>query len=140
MTGLRGMTLILLDILGPGLVIEALCQTDFKYEESVATHKSAEKRARSSETKRVHNRQYIAAVRTSVKKFRTALTEGSDAAAVQNLFKAAQSMLAKAASKGLLHRNNAARRSGQKAALVPATILRWDSSATATTTGRPLRA
>ncbi len=81
----------------------------------MATHKSAEKRARSSARKNQRNSQYISTVRTTVKKLRLAIAQNQDTDSLQNLFKAAQSMLSKAASKGLLHRNNAARRIGRLA-------------------------
>ncbi|RLT34995.1 MAG: 30S ribosomal protein S20, partial [Chloroflexi bacterium] len=70
--------------------------------------KSAEKRARQSEKRRVQNRVYRAAARTAVKKARTALnTPALDSEqAVLNAIQA----LDKAAAKGTIHTNNAARR------------------------------
>lgn len=81
----------------------------------MATHKSSEKRARGDAKKNQRNSQYISAVRTTVKKLRTAIATNQDAETLQGLYKAAQSMLAKAASKGILHKNNAARRIGRLA-------------------------
>ena len=81
----------------------------------MATHKSSEKRARGSAKKNQRNSQYISAVRTSVKKLRLAIAENKDAETLQGLYKAAQSILAKAASKGILHKNNAGRRIGRLA-------------------------
>jgi small subunit ribosomal protein S20 len=75
----------------------------------VATHKSSEKRARQTIVKNARNRSYLSSVRTALKKFRAALSEGTDQKTVEGLFKAAQKHLDMAASKGLLHRNNAAR-------------------------------
>lgn len=80
----------------------------------MANHKSSEKRARSSERKRQRNSNYLSSVRTAVKKYRFALNglaagTGEEAAKVLELLTKAQSALAKAAAKGLLHRNNAAR-------------------------------
>lgn len=80
----------------------------------MANHKSSEKRARSSERKRQRNSQYLSSVRTAVKKYRFALNgltagTGEDAKKVLDLLNKAQSALAKAAAKGLLHKNNASR-------------------------------
>ncbi len=70
--------------------------------------KSAEKRARQSEKRRVQNRVYRAAARTAVKKARIALdTPALDSE--QAVFNAIQA-LDKAAAKGTIHANNAARR------------------------------
>ena len=84
----------------------------------MANHKSSEKRARSSETKRQQNSNYLSAVRTAVKKYRFALNgltvgTGEDATKVMDLLKKAQTALAKAAAKGMLHKNNAARSIGR---------------------------
>jgi small subunit ribosomal protein S20 len=80
----------------------------------VATHKSAEKRARSSERKRQVNREYLSAVRTELKKARAAIAEvisgvSKDEKAVMELVRKAQSSLAKAASKGIVKKNTASR-------------------------------
>jgi len=75
----------------------------------LANHKSALKRIRTSERRRLRNRLVVAGTRTHVKKARTAIDGGdqNDAqAAVLNAIRA----LDKAASKGILHKNNAARR------------------------------
>ena len=76
----------------------------------MANHKSAAKRARQTIKKNARNRQYTATVRTAVKNFYAALEEGKDAETLANLLKATQSLISKAASKGLYHKNNAARR------------------------------
>ncbi|MBI3959834.1 MAG: 30S ribosomal protein S20 [Chloroflexi bacterium] len=70
--------------------------------------KSAEKRARQSEKRRVQNRVYRAAARTAVKKARIAIdtTNPESEQAVLNAIQA----LDKAAAKGTIHANNAARR------------------------------
>lgn len=86
----------------------------------MAHHKSAKKRIRRNARANVANSQYLSTVRTAVKKFRTAITtaaEGQlDKAAVRPLFETAQSLLSKAAAKGIVHRNNAARKIGRMAA------------------------
>ena len=88
----------------------------------MAHHKSAIKRIRRNNRANTRNRQYLSSVRTAVKKFRTAVLgagQGSvDKAAVRPLFVAAQSMLAKAATKGILHKNNANRRIGRLSAML----------------------
>jgi small subunit ribosomal protein S20 len=80
----------------------------------VAHHKSAIKRIRRNDRVRGRNRQYIAAVKTAVKKFKALATSSAQGTpAVEQLkaqFTAAQAALAKAGSKGILHKNNAARR------------------------------
>lgn len=75
----------------------------------MANHKSALKRIRSSEKKRVHNKQYRSQTRTQVKKARLSIEAGSVEAAIAET-KAAISQLDKAADKGIIHKNNAARR------------------------------
>lgn len=75
----------------------------------MANTKSAAKRARQSETRAARNKSINSAVRTQVRKVREALTR-KDEAAVETELKAAASALAKAASKGVLHKRNASRR------------------------------
>lgn len=75
----------------------------------MANIKSAIKRIRSSKRKQEHNRVVRGQARTSVKKARVALDEGkSDEAhaAIKEAIKA----LDHAAGKGVIHKNNAARR------------------------------
>jgi small subunit ribosomal protein S20 len=75
----------------------------------LANHKSALKRIRTSERKRQRNRVFISRARTEIK---TALTEigGGDVTAAREATVQAIRTLDRAASKGILHRNNAARR------------------------------
>lgn len=83
----------------------------------MAHHKSAKKRILVNAKKRAQNNSYISTVRTAVKKLRNAAEKGD----VQNLgvlFETAQSLLHKAASHGILHRNNASRKVARLAALV----------------------
>lgn len=75
----------------------------------MANHKSAIKRIRSSERKRIRNRIVRGRARTAVKRVRQALASGDVAGAQQSILIAIKS-LDKAVSKGVLHRNNAARR------------------------------
>jgi len=75
----------------------------------LANSKSARKRIRIAETRRVRNRPYRTAARTFVKKAEAAIRAG-DQAVAQLAVVDAISMLDRVASKGIIHRNNAARR------------------------------
>jgi small subunit ribosomal protein S20 len=68
---------------------------------------SAEKRMRQEQKRRAHNRMVKSIVKTNVTKARQAITSGVDSEAA---VRAAISELDKAAKKGVIHRNNAARR------------------------------
>ncbi|MBF0170774.1 MAG: 30S ribosomal protein S20 [Nitrospinae bacterium] len=72
-------------------------------------HKSSEKRVRQTEVRTERNKGVRSACRTAVKKLRQAIEE-KNTAAVAELLKEATSTLHAAASKGVIHRNNAARR------------------------------
>jgi len=71
-------------------------------------HKSAEKRVRQSERRRVINRSNRARLRTAVKNLRATLSEGAGKEAAELLPKTV-SEIDKAVQKGVLHRNAAAR-------------------------------
>jgi small subunit ribosomal protein S20 len=71
-------------------------------------HKSAEKRVRQSERRRLINRNNRTKLRGSIKKLRTAL-DGGDAKAAGGLLPVTVSEIDKAVKKGALHRNAAAR-------------------------------
>jgi small subunit ribosomal protein S20 len=71
-------------------------------------HKSAEKRVRQNEKRRLNNRSNRSALRTSIKKLRSALA-GSDQTALGELLPQTISKIDKAVQKGVLHRNAAAR-------------------------------
>ena len=75
----------------------------------MANIKSAKKRAKQSEKRRVQNRLYRSTARTYVKKARTHVEAGSIEAAEETLQKPIKA-LDKAAQKGVIHKNNAARR------------------------------
>jgi small subunit ribosomal protein S20 len=79
----------------------------------MANTKSAEKRARQNERRRLHNRIFEGRARTAVKKARL-LIQAGDPAAVDAVH-AAYKALDKAASKGSIHDNNAARRKSRLA-------------------------
>ena len=71
-------------------------------------HKSAEKRMRQNERRRLINRNNRAKLRTSIKKLRVAL-DGGDAGIAKGLLPVTVSEIDKAVKKGALHRNAAAR-------------------------------
>jgi small subunit ribosomal protein S20 len=75
----------------------------------LANSKSAEKRARTSERRRVRNRRFRSASRTLVRTAEQVIAQ-ADAVAAAGAVKNAVSMLDRAARKGIIHPNNAARR------------------------------
>ena len=68
---------------------------------------AAEKRMRQEQKRRLHNRMVKSIVRTNVTKARQALASGVESEAA---VRAAISELDRAAKKGVIHHNNAARR------------------------------
>lgn len=75
----------------------------------MANIKSAIKRNKQNEKRRLRNRIYVGAARTTVKKARLAI-EDNDLEAARAATLTAISALDKAAEKGILHKNNASRR------------------------------
>ena len=75
----------------------------------MANTQSAIKRLRSSERKRQHNRIFRGQARTAVKKARGLIEKGRLEEA-REAVRAASYALDKAAAKGIIHKNNAARR------------------------------
>ena len=71
-------------------------------------HKSADKRMRQTEKRRVNNRTSRGRLRTGVKGLRAAL-EGGDGTVVGEMLPKTISLIDKAVQKGVLHRNAAAR-------------------------------
>jgi len=69
---------------------------------------AAEKRMRQERKRRLHNRMVKSIVKTEITKARQAIDTGSESA--EEAVRAAVSELDRAAKKGVLHRNNAARR------------------------------
>lgn len=78
----------------------------------MANHKSALKRIRQNAKRRDFNRTFRSRARTFVKKARTAIEEGTSAtvATAEEATRLAIQDLDKAASKGIIHKRNAARR------------------------------
>lgn len=75
----------------------------------MANIKSAIKRNKQNENRRLRNRVYRGRARTLVKKAQLVIEDGTQEEALEAL-KAAISSLDKAAEKGVIHKNNAARR------------------------------
>jgi len=73
----------------------------------VANHKSAEKRNRQRPKRQLRNRVALGAMRTALKKARTALDGKSSEAAA--LVKQAVQQIDKAVTKGVVHRRTASR-------------------------------
>lgn len=75
----------------------------------MANHKSALKRARQNEVKRVRNKSYKTRVKKAVKEVRIAIAANS-ADPAQKSFKETVSVIQKTASKGVIHKNQASRK------------------------------
>jgi len=75
----------------------------------LANSKSARKRILVAERRRLRNRPYRSAARTLVKKAELAIAAGDKAAAEEAVL-AATSTLDRVWAKGVIHKNNAARR------------------------------
>lgn len=73
----------------------------------MATHKSSEKRARQEEKRRVRNRGIRSGVKGVVKAANAALATGTD---VADATRRAESVIRRAASKGVLSKKQASRR------------------------------
>jgi len=76
--------------------------------------KSAIKRTKTNETRRLRNASAKSALRTAVKQADAAVL-GTDVSAAQAAYGAAQKKLDKAATKGLIHKNAAARKKSRLA-------------------------
>ncbi len=74
----------------------------------MANHKQAEKRNRQRLKRRQRNLMYLSAMRTHIKRVRNAL-DGSDNDAAKAGLPVAVRAIDRAASKGVIHRNTAAR-------------------------------
>jgi small subunit ribosomal protein S20 len=70
----------------------------------MANHKSAIKRIRSNNTKRLRNRYQSKTTRNAIKKFRSITSKKEASEALPSIF----SMLDKLAKKNIIHRNKAA--------------------------------
>ncbi len=70
----------------------------------MAQHKSALKRIRSNETKRLRNKYYLKTTRTFIKRLR----KSTDKKEALELYKKVCSLLDKLAKRNIIHKNNAA--------------------------------
>ena len=84
----------------------------------MANNPSAKKRIRQTATKSESNRAHVSAMRTAVKRFRSAVEAGE--ANVEELFRLAAKEIDSAATKGLIHKNKAARDKSRLARLLKA--------------------
>ncbi len=75
----------------------------------MANHKSALKRARQNEVKRINNKGYKTRVKKAVKEVRTAISDNSVDQAKKSFVKTV-SIVQKAASKGVIHKKQASRK------------------------------
>jgi small subunit ribosomal protein S20 len=80
----------------------------------MANHKSAEKRIRANEAKRVRNRYQAKTTRTFIKKLRTTSVKSE----AQNLLKEVNSMIDKLAKKNIIHWKKAANQKSKLTKLV----------------------
>ncbi len=85
----------------------------------MANIKSAKKRAIQAEKRRVHNASRRSMMRTSIKKIVAAIAAG-DKDAAQQAYAAATPVLDRMATKGLIHKNKAARHKSRLAAQIKA--------------------
>jgi len=88
----------------------------------LANHKSALKRARQSEIKRVRNKSVKTRMKNVIKKIRLASGENSDDAAAINL-DLAKSIIDTAARKGVIHKKTASRKISRISKLVNSVTL-----------------
>ena len=85
----------------------------------MANIKSAKKRARQTERRALVNHTRLSRIRTFVKKVETAIASG-DKAAAHAAFQQAQPELHSGVTKGVLHRNTAARKLSRLSARIKA--------------------
>ena len=74
--------------------------------------KSAKKRVLVTNAKTLQNQMFKTSLKTSIKKYEAALAAG-DKALASETYKAAVKKIDKAVAKGILHKNNAARKKSQ---------------------------
>lgn len=90
--------------------------------------KSAEKRVRVSEKRRIINKAYKTSMKNKIKAVLKAIAEKKSAEEVQQLFIKAQSAIDKAARRGAIHKNQASRRKSRLAAKVKAYLAQLQGS------------
>ena len=75
----------------------------------MANHKSALKRVRQNEVRRIRNKSYKTSTKKAIKEVRAAVANGSAEEARERLTKAV-SIIQKTVSKGVIHKNQASRK------------------------------
>ena len=85
----------------------------------MASHKSAEKRARQIERRTAVNRARTSRIKTFVKKVETAIESGGRSEAAEAL-RRAQPEIQRGVSKGVIHRNTASRKLSRLSARIKA--------------------
>ncbi|MCG8687885.1 MAG: 30S ribosomal protein S20 [Desulfobacterales bacterium] len=83
----------------------------------MANHKSAKKRAKQSQVRRMRNRAVKTSLKTLEKKLRDAKASGENA---EELMRQTQSAIHKAAKKGVIHKKTASRKISRLSKLVNA--------------------
>lgn len=83
----------------------------------MASHKSAVKAERQSKRKRERNRSILSEIKSGIKKANSAI-ESKQAEAAKTLLPELTSVIQKAASKGILHKNTASRKISRIAAKI----------------------
>ena len=79
----------------------------------MANHKSAKKRAKQNKQTNERNKSYLSKVKTAIKGFCSSLEDAQAKTNVKEIhktFSSVQSIIHKAASKGIFHRNKASRK------------------------------
>lgn len=102
----------------------------------MANTKSSEKRIRSNERKRERNQMYRSRVKTLIRKAEEVIFSGQPS---EEAIRLAMSTLDRAASKGVIHKNNAARRKSRltkKLVRFQATVAAAETSAKSTKSTR----
>lgn len=79
--------------------------------------KQAEKALRQTKRRTLRNKMIKSRIKTAIKKFKEAI-ENKDKEKAKQLFKEAQSIIDKAYVKGVIHRNNAARKKSKLSLLL----------------------
>ena len=85
----------------------------------MAQHKQAKKRIRQSERRTKVNRARVSRIRTYIKGVETAIASG-DKDAAQTALRAAQPEIMRGVTKGVIHRNQAARKISRLSARIKA--------------------
>jgi small subunit ribosomal protein S20 len=81
----------------------------------MANIKSAKKRALQNEKRKLVNATRRSSIKTLTKSVLDAIKQGKEIVTVKEMFKGVESKLSRAKGKGLLHRNNAARKTSRLA-------------------------